>query len=162
MRGGFWYRSVWLGVAGAGLVLLGAAGAMVATQAVGQSENATGPPPRLGLAVSSNVISSCWPFEPPNYGGICGDGVAAPCGRSGVPTLMRRPGQKVRLLVGFAASEVTVGYTTANGRERIDLLGITEPISWTVPRSKISGPVTVLARAARGGDASYSFCIRRG
>ena len=146
-----------LAITGAGLLLLGVVVGVLATRAAGQ-QGSFPRPPALGLSVNASVRTFCW--REGNVG-LCADGIPPKCGQPGVPTIMRRPGQRVELQLGFPPSELTLTWHTRSGRAKSVRPTLAPRISWAVPPNVV-GVVSVFARAQSEGDASYAFCLRRG
>jgi hypothetical protein len=149
-------RRMWFIVSAACLLLVGVGIGMLAKGA-GARQGSFPRPPSLGLAVKASLGSFCW--RDGNVG-LCADAPPRKCGQRGVPTIVRRPGQRVELQLGFPPSEVTLTYKTAAGVGKTVRPKLAQQISWAVPSNAV-GLVEVLARDPAKGDASYEFCLHR-
>ena len=91
--------------------------------------------------------SFCWD-------GLCADYASPRCGDGHTPTLHLTRGEVIRFHLAFKPTESALSRGLRARTKRLEL--VRSP-SWRV---RAAGPFTLFVRPKRGGDASYTACVR--
>jgi hypothetical protein len=92
--------------------------------------------------------SYCWEAQ---RTALCADFIA-PADRHDLPSMRVRRGEVVRFHLAFRPAEVSLQFFSKGGSPAGFSLEPRRVMSWTVERG---GPMSLLARAPKAGDASY-------
>jgi hypothetical protein len=111
----------------------------------------SGPPPAWVQTARGarwlGYSSFCW-------GELCADYAGARCGDALTPTLQLTRAEVVQFHLAFAPSELAILRGRRTRPERL------RPVRSPRWRARAAGALTLFVRAKKGGDASYTACLR--